>query len=329
MYVVTGGAGFIGSNIAAALDQRGDDIVIIDHFGSDDFKWRNIAKRRIKSIVNPKEGSAFIERNAQLISGIFHMGAISATTETDIDLIVENNINFSQELWNICSEHQIPFVYASSAATYGDGSLGFVDNEEDAYLSSLRPLNAYGWSKHLFDRMVQGAIARKEKVPPVWAGLKFFNVYGPNEYHKGPQRSVAVQLYEQIVREGSAKLFRSDHPDYADGGQLRDFVWVGDCVDVALWLMSGQSKSSGIYNVGSGSARSFREKAEIIFSTLGKPIHIDYVDLPPKLKGKYQYFTEASLEKLRAAGYEKPLTTLEVGMKRYVENFLGQPDVFM
>ncbi|OOG63080.1 ADP-glyceromanno-heptose 6-epimerase [Sinorhizobium sp. A49] len=329
MYLITGGAGFIGSNIAAALDECGDDIVIVDWLGTSDFKWRNIAKRRIRAIVRPEECIEFVEENAADVSGIFHMGAISATTETDVDLIVRSNINLSSALWAAAAKYGIPFVYASSAATYGDGSLGFQDRFDEEYLSQLRPLNAYGWSKHVFDRMVLASIKRGEPAPPVWAGLKFFNVYGPNEYHKGSQRSVAVQLHTQIRADARARLFRSDNPDYADGGQLRDFVWVGDCVEVALWLMKAGEPQSGLYNVGSGEARSFRDKAEIIFRNVGAPVEIEYVDLPKNLQGKYQYYTCAPLEKLRLAGYNQPMTSLEDGLQRYVLDHLEQSDIFV
>lgn len=329
MYIVTGGAGFIGSNIVAALDRRGDDVVVVDWLGTGDHKWRNIAKRRLRDIIQPDRIERFLEENASEISGIFHMGAISTTTEVDVDLIVSNNVNLSLALWKACTRLGIPFVYASSAATYGNGDHGFEDRFDDRFLSNLRPMNAYGWSKHLFDRMVLGAIDRKEKTPPVWAGLKFFNVYGPNEYHKGGQRSVAVQLYSQIKEGRKVALFRSDNPKYEDGGQLRDFVWVGDCVNVALWAMSGECKRSGLYNVGSGTARSFREKAEIIFRSTGIPEDIRFIDLPDGLRGKYQYYTCATLENLRAAGYRRPVTTLEDGLRLYIDSYLGTADPYI
>jgi ADP-L-glycero-D-manno-heptose 6-epimerase len=329
LYIVTGGAGFIGSNIVAALDARGEEVVIVDWLGNGDQKWRNIAKRRLRAIISPEECLAYIGKNAATITGIFHMGAVSTTTETDVDLIVQSNITLSCALWQLATLHAIPFVYASSAATYGDGTKAFEDRFDEDYLSSLHPLNPYGWSKHLFDRMVLGAIEREESTPPVWAGLKFFNVYGPNEYHKGSQRSVAVQLHSQIRRDAHVQLFRSDNPAYDDGGQLRDFVWVGDCVDVAIWMIKGEPRNSGLYNVGSGEARSFRAKAEIIFRELGIPTDIRYIDLPENLKGKYQYFTCASLDNLRRAGYNQPMTSLEDGLKRYVVDYLENTDAFV
>ena len=328
MYVITGGAGFIGSNIAAALDDAGEEIVIIDWLGADDTKWRNIAKRRLLDLVRPEAASAFLAANAGKIEGIVHMGAISTTTETDVDLIVESNIRLSIDLWAFAARHAIPLVYASSAATYGGGENGFVDDGSEAYLSTLRPLNPYGWSKNVFDRFVAERVRRGERTPPRWAGLKFFNVYGPNEYHKGGQRSVAVQLFEQIRAKGSVRLFRSDNPAYADGEQLRDFVWVQDCVDVALWALRTEGMTSGIYNVGSGTARSFLDKARIIFATLGMEERVEFIDLPDQLKGKYQYYTCANLEKLSSAGYNSPTTSLEQGLSRYVNDYLLKDDRF-
>ncbi|MGF1611927.1 MAG: ADP-glyceromanno-heptose 6-epimerase [Kiloniellales bacterium] len=328
MYVITGGAGFIGSNLAAALDEAGAELVIVDSLGSGDLKWRNIAKRRLVDLLPPNDGLAFLDANRSKIDGVVHMGAISTTTETDVDAIVRNNFRLSVDLWQFCAAASIPFVYASSAATYGDGRQGFEDRFDAGYLASLRPLNPYGWSKHLFDRFVQHRVASGAPCPPRWAGLKLFNVYGPNEYHKEGQRSVAVQLHEQIRSRGSVRLFRSDDPDYADGEQLRDFVWVGDCVEVTRWLLEDANAPSGLYNVGSGAARSFRELAEIIFRELNMERRIDYIDLPENLVGKYQYFTCASLDRLRAAGYARPMTSLEEGLHLYVRSYLEAEDRF-
>lgn len=326
MYVVTGGAGFIGSNIAAALDEAGCDLVVVDVFGHNDFKWRNVAKRRLVDLVRPQDCLAFVDANKAKIEGIVHMGAISATTETDIDAIVANNFRLSVDLWRFCAANAIPFVYASSAATYGDGTAGFDDRFDEQHLARLHPLNAYGWSKHVFDRFALRSVSGGEAAPPHWAGLKFFNVYGPNEYHKGDQRSVAAQLHEQIRAQGRVRLFRSDNPDYVDGGQLRDFVWVGDCIDVTLWALDPRLSKSGLYNVGSGIARSFRDKAEIVFRELGLEPKIEFIDLPKNLAGKYQYYTCAVLDRLRAGGYAKPMTTLEQGLGLYLRNYLEQPD---
>lgn len=326
MYVITGGAGFIGSNIAASLDASGVDIVLVDWLGSDDFKWRNIAKRRVIDIVPPEEGAAFLEANRGRIRGLAHMGAISTTTETNVDSIVSNNFRYSVDLWTFCAREGVPFVYASSAATYGDGRHGFLDRFEVDYLAQLRPLNPYGWSKNVFDRWVLDRLQRGAPRPPRWAGLKFFNVYGPNEYHKGGQRSVAAQMHEQIRAHGRVRLFRSDNPSYADGEQLRDFVWVGDCVSVARWALEDASAPSGLYNVGSGVARSFADQAKIVFREMGVEPYIEFVDLPTNLRGKYQYYTCASMDKLRAAGFSKPQTSLEEGLHLYIRGYLEAED---
>lgn len=327
MHIITGGAGFIGSNIAATLDELGQDIVIVDWLGEGD-KWKNIAKRRVRDIVRPERLFEFLAGNANRVESVIHMGAISTTTEGDADAILENNFRLSVDLWNWCAEHRVPFVYASSAATYGDGEAGFVDSEDPAYLASLQPLNAYGWSKHVFDRWALENRARGLASPPRWAGLKFFNVYGPNEYHKGGQRSVAHQLFVQIEEAGKVKLFQSDHPDYGHGEQTRDFVWVQDCVDVALWALNGEDVPSGIYNVGSGLPRSFADKARAMFATMKRDEAIEFIPLPEKLKGKYQYYTKAELDKLRDAGFEGQSTPLEVGIQRYVEHFLATDDPY-
>jgi ADP-L-glycero-D-manno-heptose 6-epimerase len=326
MYVITGGAGFIGSNVAAALDAAGKDIAIVDVLGKDDFKWRNVARRRLVDLVTPENCLAFVDANRSNIEGIVHMGAISMTTESDIDAIVANNIRPSIDLWRLCATQGIPFVYASSAATYGDGAIGFDDRCDEQYLARLRPLNAYGWSKHVFDRFALRSAQGDAPSPPHWVGLKFFNVYGPNEYHKGDQRSVAAKLHQQIRTQGRAHLFKSDNPDYADGAQLRDFVWVGDCVDATLWALDPKQSQPGLYNVGSGVARSFRDMAEIIFAELGLAPQIEFIDLPGNLAGKYQYYTCSSLDRLRAAGFTKPTTPLEEGLCLYLRNYLEQPD---
>ena len=315
--LVTGGAGFIGANIVAALEAAGTRVVIADELGDGDHKWRNIARACPVDIVPPAELAEWLARHGGTLSGVVHMGAISATTERDVDRIVANNFRLSCDLWRFCAAAGLPFVYASSAATYGDGSAGFADASDAASLARLKPLNPYGWSKLLFDRWVRAAIDAGEPVPPRWAGLRFFNVYGPCEHHKGPQRSVAVQVYEQIARRGYVELFASDHAEYADGGQLRDFVWVGDCVEVARWALRAEGMASDIYNVGSGAPRAFRDIAAILFRLMQRPEDIRYADLPEALRGKYQYYTCADLTKLRAAGFTAPTTALEDGLARY------------
>lgn len=320
IYVVTGGAGFIGSNIVAGLEARGDDVIVVDSLGTGE-KWRNLAGRNLVDIVPPTQLMSALDGAGNGLAGVFHMGAISSTTETDADLLIESNFRTSCRLWTWCSVARVPFIYASSASTYGDGSAGFRDSDDPGYLAQLRPLNAYGWSKHLFDRWVVANCMRGAARPPRWAGLKFFNVYGPNEQHKGSQRSTAHQLFEQIRASGRVALFKSYRPDYSDGGQKRDFVWVGDCVKIALWL-AGRSDASGIYNVGSGMARSFEELAQCLFRVMGRKPAIDYIPMPYQLQDKYQYFTCADLEKLRSEECPVLPTALEDGIQQYVESYL-------
>lgn len=328
MFVVTGGAGFIGSNIVAALEvcYPNEKIVICDRL-RDGEKWRNIAKRDLYDIVHPDDLSEFLYDHMEDISALFHMGAISATTEKDADKILENNFHLTSHLWDWCTEHEVRFIYASSAATYGDGDKGFDDFEDRQNLSTLLPLNAYGWSKHLFDRTVARITQNDGPTPPQWAGLKFFNVYGPNEYHKGGQQSVVAHVYPQAATDDMCKLFKSHHPDYEDGGQLRDFVWVGDVVDVIMWLLENE-KTSGLFNVGTGVSRSFKDLAVAVYDALGKEAMIQYVPTPENIRDKYQYFTQANMSKLRAAGYDKDFTPLEEGVRQYVQDFLNKDDPF-
>lgn len=328
MIVVTGGAGFIGSNLVAGLEAAGiGPLVVCDHLGDGD-KWRNLAKRRLHDIVPPAELFRWLEAAGQPIACVFHLGAISATTARDADAVVANNVRFSQRLWRWCADHRVPFIYASSAAVYGDGEFGFDDDESDEALGRLRPLNLYGWSKLLFDRWT---IDEREggggTVPPQAVGLRFFNVYGPNEYHKGGQQSVVPQFYKQIVDSGRARLFGSGRPDIAGGDQRRDFVHVDDCVDVMLWLFRNSSVS-GIYNVGSGVARSFRDLTETVFRVVGVAPRIEYVDMPEAVRAQYQYFTQARVDRLRAAGYDKGHTSLESGVTRYIESYLAATDPY-
>ncbi len=327
MILVTGGAGFIGSNLVKALEDRGRrDIVVCDVLGTDD-KWKNIAKRELADLVAPDDLFDFLGDNCDDIESVFHMGAISATTERDADLIVRTNIRLSLDLWNWCAENGAPLIYASSAATYGDGARGFADDDSIPGLATLRPMNAYGWSKHAFDRRVARIVSENGPQPPHWAGLKFFNVYGPNEYHKGGQVSVALKNFREISETGKAVLFRSHHPDYPDGGQKRDFVWVGDCVNIALWLSETPS-ASGIFNVGTGRARTFADLAGAVFAAMGRKPTIEFVDTPEAIRDRYQYFTEADMGRLQSAGYDKPATELEDGVGQYVRDYLAAADPY-
>lgn len=326
MIVVTGGAGFIGSNIVAALDERQVEVVVCDHLGQDD-KWQNLAKRELADFWQPTQLLERLETNSDQIEAIVHLGAVSSTTERDGDLTVDSNFALSLVLWNWCAAREVRLIYASSAATYGDGSQGFTDDFSPAALSRLRPLNLYGWSKHLFDRRVARLIADDALCPPQWAGLKFFNVYGPNEYHKGSMKSVVAHLYPKLSAGEPARLFKSYHPDYADGGQLRDFVYVRDCVDVMLWLLDNP-RVNGLFNVGSGKARSFADLARATMSALELPHRIEYIEMPEALRDKYQYFTLANLANLRGAGYDRPMTGLEEGIRDYVRGYLAASDPY-
>jgi ADP-L-glycero-D-manno-heptose 6-epimerase len=326
MLLVTGGAGFLGSHLVAALAGRGEAGVVSDRLGAGD-KWRNLAHHEVEDVIPPEELPQFLRWAEGRLSAVFHLGAISATTETDGDALLANNFRLSKVFWDHCAREEIPLIYASSAATYGDGAAGFDDDADPAALARLKPLNGYGWSKHLFDRWVQRQLAKDRPCPPQWAGLKFFNVYGPNEYHKGGQASVAWHLFGQLSRGEPAKLFQSHHPDYADGGQLRDFIWVGDCVEVMLWLLATPG-TSGLFNVGTGKARSFADLARAVFAAMERPENISYVPTPESIRDKYQYFTEAKMARLRAAGYDRPFTELEEGVARYVRDYLSQSDPY-
>jgi ADP-L-glycero-D-manno-heptose 6-epimerase len=325
MILVTGGAGFIGSNIVAALADRGEEVVVCDRLRRDG-KWRNLAKHLVAEIVAPEALQAWLDRTPPL-RAIVHMGAISATTETDGDLTAATNIALPLALWEWCAAHAVPLIYASSAATYGDGTAGFDDDASPTALARLRPLNLYGWSKHAFDRRVADLVARGRPRPPQWAGLKFFNVYGPNEYHKGPMISVVKRKADEIAGGGPATLFRSHRADIPDGHQARDFIWVGDCVDVVLWLLD-HPEASGLFNVGTGRARTYVELARAVFAAMNRAPEIRFVDTPEQLRAQYQYFTQARMERLRAAGYDRPFTSLEDGVATYVRDYLLAADPY-
>jgi ADP-L-glycero-D-manno-heptose 6-epimerase len=327
MFFVTGGAGFIGSNIVAALNARAAGPVVVCDRLRQGQKWRNLAKRDLADIVCPEQLFETLEQWRSSAAAVIHMGAVTSTTERDADRMLDTNFRLSIRLWNWCAEAEVPFIYASSAATYGDGSQGFDDIATSEGLAGYRPLNVYGWSKHLFDRWVAFRLAEGGPAPPQWAGLKFFNVYGPNEYHKGAQGSVIQRLYPEVKAGRPARLFASHHPDYPDGGQLRDFVWIDDCVAVVLWLLD-RTEVSGLFNVGSGRARSFSDLAAALFRALGRETVIEYVPMPDAIREQYQYFTEARLERLRSAGFGAPSTSLEDGVTLYVQRFLDASDPY-
>jgi ADP-L-glycero-D-manno-heptose 6-epimerase len=326
--LVTGGAGFIGSNIAGTLADHTDyRVVVVDEFGASE-KWRNLSKHPIYEIIAPGEVFYWLEANKETLDAIIHMGAVSSTTETNVDLILETNFSLSRGLWNWAAQNKKRFIYASSAATYGAGEEGFGDENALDALAKLRPLNAYGWSKHLFDQFVLTAISgASDKKPAQWVGLKFFNVYGPNEYHKGAQSSVIEQIFPHAKYGRPVKLFKSYRDDYKDGGQLRDFVYVKDCVRVIIWLL-GHAEVNGLFNLGTGKARSFADLAAATFAAVGKPPAIQYIDMPEDLRDKYQYFTEANMARLRSVGYIDPFHSLEDGVKDYVQSYLSKDDQY-
>lgn len=326
MIVITGGSGFIGSNLVRSLEAQTHASLVVADVLDHHEKWQNLKNRKIHDLIPPSTLFNFLDENAGKITHIFHLGAISSTTETDANLIIDTNFRFSKKLLSWCTEHNVPFIYASSAATYGDGSQGFDDVESDSVLKTYKPLNAYAWSKHLFDRHIVDLKDKGFTLPPQWVGLKFFNVYGPHEYHKGPQMSVVKHIFTSIKKGEGAKLFKSYKPEYADGGQLRDFIWVDDCTDVMTWFYDHKHKS-GLFNVGSGKARSFYDLAKAVFSALNLPPQIEFIDMPQTLREKYQYFTEARMTKLKHAGYEKPFTSLEDGVKEYID-YLTREDAY-
>jgi ADP-L-glycero-D-manno-heptose 6-epimerase len=325
MLLVTGGAGFIGSNIAAALNDAGrSDVVVCDLLGHDG-KWRNLAKRQLADIVPPGQLADWLK--GRKLDAIIHLGAISETTATDGDLVIETNFRFSMRLLDWCTANATPFIYASSAATYGDGAQGFKDDPSPAALKQLRPMNLYGWSKHLFDMAVIDRVVRREKLPPQWAGLKFFNVFGPNEYHKGTMMSVLARRFADIKAGRPVQLFKSHREGIADGDQRRDFIYVDDVVRVMMWLLATPDVS-GLFNVGTGAARSFKDMMIAAFAALGAVPNIQYIDMPEQIRGSYQYFTQSEVDRLRGAGYNGGFTKLEDAVELYVKGFLDRPDRF-
>jgi ADP-L-glycero-D-manno-heptose 6-epimerase len=325
MLLVTGGAGFIGSNVVAALNEAGrSDVVVCDLLG-DEGKWRNLAKRQLVDIVPPAELPGWLE--GRKLDAVIHLGAISATTATDGDLVIDTNFRLSMRLLDWCTAHAVPLIYASSAATYGDGATGFGDDASLPALKELRPMNLYGWSKHLFDLAVAGRMAQSEALPPQWAGLKFFNVFGPNEYHKGTMMSVLARRFDDIKAGRTVQLFKSHRDGIADGDQRRDFIYVDDVVRVIMWLLATPSVS-GLFNVGTGKARSFKDLVLAAYAALGTKPNIDYVDMPEAIRGAYQYFTQAEVDRLCRAGYNGGFTPLEDAVRDYVTGYLDRPDRF-
>lgn len=323
MYIITGGAGFIGSAMLWQLNQQGiDDVVLVDHLGTDD-KWRNLVKLTYADYIHRERFRDLLLRDALpwKVEAIIHLGACSDTTEADGDFLMENNFQFSRDICRYALDKGARFIQASSAATYGDGSLGFSDDPD--LLPKLRPLNLYAYSKHLFDLWLVRHGLDKEV-----ASLKFFNVYGPNEYHKGEMRSVACKAYKQITKHGDLELFRSTSPDISDGEQKRDFVYVKDCTALMSWLLENRHVN-GIHNVGSGRARSFNDLGRAVFSAMQRSCRITYVDMPRMLHGKYQNFTQADMNWLDKVGCPLKMTSLEDGVTDFVQNYLSQPDPYL
>lgn len=315
MIAVTGAAGFIASVVAGTLNRNGfEDLVLVDDFSKTQ-KKENYSSKKYNSLIDRNEFIEWFEKHHDEIDFIIHLGARTDTTEFDYNVFQKLNVDYTLAIWKICTEHQIPMIYASSAATYGMGESGYIDSHD--IVNDLQPLNAYGRSKNEIDKW----ILQQKECPPFWAGLKFFNVYGPNEYHKGRMASVILHSFGQINTTGQVKLFRSHRPDYKDGQQLRDFVYVKDVANVILWLMQHKPES-GLYNVGTGKARSFYDLADNTFKALHLKTNIEFIDTPLDIRDKYQYFTEAKMDKLRKAGYDKPFTSLEDGVYDYVTNYL-------
>lgn len=326
--LVTGGGGFVGSNLVAELIKNADyNVVVCDEFGVGD-KWRNLSKHPAHEIISHSELFPWLDENRESLEVIYHLGSLSSTTEDNIDFILKNNFSLSVKLWRWCNKHNIRFIYASAAATYGSGSNGFDDRMDLPYLYSLTPLSGYGWSKHLFDTHVANSIAKSSAQVPQWVGLKIFNAYGANEYHKGNQKSVVAQIALHAIEHSSIKLFRSYNPDYPDGGQLRDMVYIKDVVKVLIWFLNNKN-ISGLFNLGSGKASSFNEMAKAIFMALGHDAKISYIDMPPPLMKKYQYYTEAKMDKLRSVGCNHQFASLQEGVKDYMQNYLLKEDPYI
>ncbi len=315
MIVVTGAAGFIGSYLVGKLNKVGfNDLILVDRINNP-WKEQNLINKKYRKFVDRDNIFKWLVKNARYVDYVFHLGAITDTASDELKMYQQLNVMYSQRLWNICAEINVPLCYASSAATYGNGEDGFSDSHSN--IPNLRPLNLYGWSKQDFDVWA----LKQVRTPKYWTGLKFFNVYGPNEYHKGRMSSVVLHAYNAIRETGKMELFRSHHKDYGDGEQSRDFIFVDDIVDVMLFFMENRKKS-GIYNVGTGKARSFYDLTKSVFSSLDLQPNISFVDTPVDLRGRYQYFTEADIQKLRKIGYTKEFTELEEGVGRYVSDFL-------
>jgi ADP-L-glycero-D-manno-heptose 6-epimerase len=323
MYIVTGGAGFIGSGVVFQLNRLGvDDILVVDHLDSGE-KWKNLRGLRFADYLDRVRFLELVQsgKDPFAAKALIHLGACSATTECDAAYLMENNYRYSQTLCRFCLDRGVRFIHASSAATYGDGALGFDD--DPAALDRLRPLNPYGYSKHLFDLW-----AKREGLLTRFAALKFFNVFGPNEYHKGDMKSVVCKAHAQVKASGTMRLFKSYRAGCPDGGQSRDFVYLKDCLEVIGWLLEHPG-ANGIFNLGAGRARTFDDLVKAVFTAMGLPPKIEYIEMPEAIRDKYQYFTEAKMDRLRAAGCDVAFTGLEEAVADYVKNYLAAPSPYL
>lgn len=326
MILITGAAGFIGSNVVAALNERGrGDLIVCDWLGQDE-RWQNLRKRWFQEFVFPSDLMEFLQDGGARVDAVIHMGANSSTTARDGDEIIRSNLQPSLRLLDWCAAHSIPLVYASSAATYGDKAQGFEDGIDLRALRQLRPLNLYGWSKHQFDLIVAERVEKRLPLPPKCIGLKFFNVFGQNEYHKSDMMSVVAKNYRAAAEGSEIKLFKSHRKEFADGGQLRDFIYVNDVVDVILWCLEA-APAYGLYNVGTGRATSFRELIEALYAAVAREPRISYVPMPEALRDRYQYYTQASLASLRDAGYVNQFTPITTAVAEYV-TYLSRDDPY-
>jgi ADP-L-glycero-D-manno-heptose 6-epimerase len=323
MLLVTGGAGFIGSNVVASLNEAGRNDVAVSDFLGQDGKWRNLQKRQLADFIAPADLSAWLE--GRKLDAVIHLGAISDTTATDGDAVMDNNFRLSLRLLDWCTARRTPFIYASSAATYGDGAAGFADAWSPAQLTRFRPMNLYGWSKHLFDLAVAERFTRRERLPPHWAGLKFFNVFGPNEYHKGAMMSLIAKRFDDAKAGKPIRLFKSHRAGIADGEQSRDFIYVDDAVAVVRFMLETPS-ANGIFNVGTGKARSFKDLIGAMYGALGRAPEIEYIAMPAEIRDSYQYFTQAEVANLQRAGYNAGFAPLEDSVRRYVTQYLDRED---
>lgn len=326
MILVTGGSGFIGSNLHAALAADGQEAIVVDWLGQEGTKWRNLYHHPPSALIDPRQLDEFLLHDKQ-IGTIVHLGAVSETTATDADFVWHTNVTLSQKLWAWCAKRQARFIYASSAATYGNGSAGFDDDASLPALQKLRPLNLYGWSKHAFDLWVARQIANHAPSPPSWAGLKFFNVFGPNEYHKGKMISVVKVKHDELMAGRPARLFKSDHAEMADGEQQRDFIYIDDVIAALKFVLTAPNLS-GIFNLGTGTARSYLDLARAVCKANSLPERIEFIDMPQALRGQYQSFTQAPMARLRAIGFNHSFMTLEEGVTAYVQNYLRKADPY-